>query len=71
MTDKEKQYKQEIKCLRKELDQVLADRRLFREHFTENFRWYIRLCGENKYPNMISLVESEAKWLRRFTYWYW
>lgn len=66
-----KELKERIGYLEKELVEVREDRQLFRNHFSERFKWWIQLLGENKTPNMAWLVEADAKYLRSFKFFVW
>lgn len=74
----EKRLRQRLKAaesrieeLHKDLSEIRTDRNTFREHFIKRMRWWIELMGQSKHPNMPWLVEDDAKWLQRFTWWSW
>lgn len=67
----EKRLRERIKNLEDELAKVKADREKFRNHFAQRFRWWIKLIGEKRTPNMSWLIESDAKVLSEFERWYW
>lgn len=70
-TQKLKEAKEEIKELRKKLEEVEFDRQKFRNHFSNRLRWYIKLLGENKAPDMRWLVEDEARFYTKVNWWFW
>jgi hypothetical protein len=67
----EKRLRERVKVLEADVEELKADRELFREHFRERFRWWIKLLGENSTPVLPWLIEDEAKWLRRFKWFSW
>ncbi len=67
----EKRLKDRIKALEIELETVKADRQRFREEFSHDFRWLIKLLGANEHPRMSDYIEKKAKVLRCFDWWYW
>jgi len=67
----ERNLRNRIKILQIELENVRKDRDKFRKAFSEDFRWLLKLLGENKYPTMASYIETKAKSLRYFEWWYW
>ncbi|NJN36003.1 MAG: hypothetical protein HC794_01835 [Nitrospiraceae bacterium] len=71
MNATEKRLREYIKDLERDNRELNEDRRLFRQHFTARFRWWIQLVGEGKTPNTAELIESDAKWLRNFKEWMW
>lgn len=56
--------------LEQENREVRQDRDLFRTHFVENFNWFSKLCNERVGPNLVSFLQCEAMWLRRFKWWH-
>lgn len=60
-----------VKVLEAEVEELKADRELFREHFKNRFRWWIELLGKQSNPSLPWLIEDEAKWLRRFKWFSW
>ena len=71
MTKVERGLRARIKELEVEVKALEDDRDLFRSHFVDRFKWWIKLLGEKSTPNMAWLVEADAVWLRKFKVWYW
>ena len=71
MRSVEKRLRTQIANLEQEVANLEADRNLFREHFAYRFRWWIKLVGEKSSPNLPYLIEDDAKWLFKFTWWHW
>lgn len=71
VTQKLREAKDEIKVLRSEIEDLKKDREKFRNHFVERMKWYIKLLGEQKTPNMSYLVEIESKFLATVQRWFW
>lgn len=67
----EKRLRERIAFLEKEKSEIEADRQLFRDHFANRFRWWIKLIGEQKTPNMPWLIEADAKEMRAMKWWHW
>jgi len=67
----EKRLRENVAFLEKELSEAKQDRDLFRQHFSERFRWWIKLLGDGKTPDLPSIIEADAKWLRNFKWWSW
>lgn len=67
----EKRLRERIKALEKELEEVKRDRQKFRDHFGERFKWFIKLLGEQKSPNLSWLIESDAKFMAYAERWWW
>lgn len=67
----EKRLRERIKELENKLQVVENDRRLFREHFVNRFKFLIQVLGENKNPCAKWLIEDDAAWLQEFEKWYW
>ncbi|MGL5936229.1 MAG: hypothetical protein ACRCZI_11485 [Cetobacterium sp.] len=67
----EKKLRERVQELEKELDEVKQDREEFRDHFAKRFKWWLELIGKQQAPPMTWLIESDAKWLRRFQWWQW
>lgn len=67
----EKRLRERVKELEKELEEIKQDRILFRDHFINRFKWWIKLIGEQTGPSLPWLIEDDAKWLRKFKWWYW
>lgn len=53
---------------RRELEE---DREKFRTHFSERFRWWIKLVGEGKSTSAAWLIEADAKFLTTVQRWFW
>ena len=67
----ERVLRERIKALETKVQELEQDRELFRSHFVDRFKWWIKLLGEKSTPNMAWLVEADAIWLRKFKAWYW
>lgn len=67
----EKRLRQRIKYLESENESLINDRRLFREHFINRFKWWIELLGKQAKPDLKWVIEDDATWLRKFQTWYW
>ena len=71
MTTLERKLKKRVRELEQELDQVRADREIFREHFMRRFRWWVELMGKGEQPNLAWLVENDGRTLNRLKWWPW
>ncbi len=67
----EKRLRERIRHLEEQLKETERDRDIFREHFTNRFRWWIKLIGEQSKPNLSWLIEDDARFLRRLQWWSW
>jgi predicted nuclease with TOPRIM domain len=67
----EKKLRERIKQLEAEKQALEEDRRKFREHFENRFRWWLKLLGEGKTPSVSFLIESDAKVMATFVRWFW
>lgn len=67
----ERTLRARVTVLEAEVRELQEDREVFREHFKERFRWWIELLGKQEKPSLPWLIESEAKWLRRFQWFAW
>lgn len=67
----EKQLRERIKELEEQNAELESDRAIFRNHFAERFRWWIKLLGESKTPNLRWLIEDDAKAMRNMQLWSW
>ena len=67
----EKRLRERIKGLEAEVESIKRDREEYREHFKRRFKWWIELHGKQEKPSLTWLIEDEAKWLRRFEWFFW
>lgn len=67
----EKRLREKLKQKEMEIYELYTERERFRNHFRDRFRWYIKLLGNNQYPDMKLLVEAEAKFLQTVKSWRW
>jgi len=67
----EKRLHDRIKALESHLANVRADRQQFRKAYSADFRWLIKIHGEGQHPEMKGYIETKAKELRNFEWWYW
>ena len=67
----ERVLRERVKALEEQVNDLRRDRDLFREHFHNRFKWWIKLLGDSRTPSLPWLVEDDAKWLRKFQAWYW
>lgn len=67
----EKNLRERIKFLEKELEEVKQDRQKFRDYWAHKIRWFIEIHGKGSHPDMTWLIEDMAKFLARVKWWYW
>jgi hypothetical protein len=67
----ERQLRERLKAVEQERDEIAEDRDVFRRHFTERFRWWVKLLGDKQSPNCSWLIEQDAKFLREVKWWFW
>lgn len=67
----EKRLRNRIRILEEDLVAVQHDRGKFRDEFSSDFRWLIKIHGERNYPSMTDYVEHKAKALSKFQPWVW
>lgn len=67
----EENLRLKIKRLQTELEEVQADRDQFRNNFSNDLKWLIKIHGERSHPNMSEYIESKAKFLVTVKPWHW
>ena len=50
---------------------VIEDRQKYRNFFATEFKWHIKLLGNNEHPAMVPLIEKEAKFLTTVEPFFW
>lgn len=77
-TPERKAHEREVRALRniiqknnQTIDELKAEREVFRAHFAERFKWWIECLGKQTTPVLAWLVENDAKVMQKVTRWIW
>ena len=57
--------------LEDEVQRLVAERAKFRDHFAMRFKWWIKLLASKEHPNLAWLIEDDARWMTKFSWWSW
>lgn len=77
-TPERKTHEREVRALRNiiqkyntQIDELKAEREVFRTHFAERLKWWIECLGSSKQPVLTWLVENDVKVMQKVTRWIW